>query len=77
MATVGGWRTSHEIDFLMGLGFHRRFVADRLSRLSLLIGYRAGAARRVAWGNVDPLAVLAYVDAEIERLYKKETQPNG
>lgn len=75
MSTHGGadfyaWRTSDEVEYVMGMGSKRVGYAPRKvrvpSRLEMLLDYRRAMDRRAKWGEVDPDRVREVVEREIE-----------
>ena len=58
------FNTSHEIDFIDGLGMHSSQVH---SPRALLYGYLEGCTKRTDWGDIDKERVMMHAIALLDR----------
>ena len=77
-----GWSTKDEIAFIKRIGkisdtIKGKIRSGKITRQTLLEGYRKAILKRVEWGTLDPdkvtFAVLKEIDKEKTRREKHET----
>lgn len=69
------YTTAHEIAFVLDLGHHAPpHLRGRHRMLDLLVGYRAGAARRTDWGHINKDAVMTQLNLLIGREESRESR---
>jgi len=65
------WTTAHELKFIESIKsiiIAENKKTSRLSELDLLQKYVEAAKKRVNWGNIDPVIVMAKANERIRRL---------